>query len=149
VNWRYHPLMSNFAIADQPGLCLIVALSGTDSTGTSRGLSNVNVTISDTTNAYIADMGPNSGGYPQFSVVPRQNVPGGTPLSATTTIALTVTANDPVLGGALPPLSLTCDLQVGAPPPPHSINLNVQSSSYVTPATLPTDPGTATISNIT
>jgi hypothetical protein len=46
-----------FAIADQPGLCLIVALSGTDSTGTSRGLSNVDVTISDTTNAYIADAG--------------------------------------------------------------------------------------------
>jgi len=140
--------MSDFAIADQPGLCLIVALKGIDSTGTSRGLENVCVTISDTTNAYIADAGPNTGGYPQFYVVPRQNVPGGTALSSTVTVSLTVTANDPVLGGALPPLSLTCDLLVGAPPPAHSTVLAIQSSNYLVPTPLPTDPGTATITNI-
>jgi hypothetical protein len=138
--------MSNFQIADQPGLCQLVSLAGTDDTGTDRGLKNVIVTLADSTNAYIADAGPNGGGYPQFYIVPRQNVPGGTPLASPVTVSVSITANDPVLGGALTPLLLTADLLVQAPPPPHTTNLGVQGSTApVTPSTIPPDPGVTTI----
>lgn len=137
--------MSTFAVADQTGLVLLCSIKGNDVSGNTYTPNGVTVTLSDTTNAYLADAGPNGGGFPQFYLVPRQNVPGGTPLTSMVTVNLTVTGTDPVLGGVLPPISLSCDLQVAAPPPAHATVLNVQGSSLVTPTTLPADPGTATI----
>lgn len=142
--------MDSYTIPGTAGAALQIALVGFDSTGTSRGLANVSVTIDDTTDVYIADGGPNSGGFPTFFVVPRQNLPSGVPLTAAETRTLTINANDPVLGGALPTLTLTVTLQTPPPPPAHSTNLGVQGATTVTltAATTPADPGTATLTNL-
>jgi hypothetical protein len=119
-----------------------ISFAGQDDTSTTRGLTNTTVTISDSTNAYIADAGL---GNNTVFIVPRQNV-GGTPLTAPVTVTLTVNGKDPVLGGSLPPIAVGCDLGVEPPPPAHSTHIVVQVQNTVVLATVPPDPGTTTIS---
>lgn len=114
---------------------------GKDDTGTIRGLQNIKAVLDDTTDAYIADGG--GGGF--FYVVPRQNVSGGTPLSAQVTVNVSINADDPVLGGHLPAVSYSCDLLVPPPPPPHTTNIFLQRVDIVAAPTIPTDPGSASI----
>lgn len=135
--------MSNLQIGFGPNLVGSVALVGKDDSETIRGLSNVTVTLADSTNAYIVDAGT---GNNQFYIVPRQNLAGGTPLTAPATVTVTINGKDPVLGGSLPPIAFGADLGVEPPPPAHSTHMEVQAASTVTLATVPADPATLTIS---
>jgi len=134
--------MANFPIGFGANLVGKISLQGKDDSETIRGLTNVSVTLADATAAYIADA---ASGNNEFYIVPRQNV-GGTPLAAVTTVTVTITGNDPVLGGALPPIAFSADLQLEPPPPPHSTHIEIGASNTVTLATVPPDPGTTTIS---
>ena len=134
--------MANLQIGFGPNIVGAYALVGKDATSTIRGLTGVTVTLSDSTNAYIADA---ANGQNTFYVVPRQNV-GGTPLAAAVTVTCIINGKDPTLGGALPPLAIGTDLGVEPPPPPHTTFIAVQTANPVTLATVPADPGTLTIS---
>ena len=134
--------MANLQIAFGPNLVGAIALVGKDDSETIRGLSNVTVTLADSTNAYIADA---ANGQNTFYIVPRQNLTGGTPLTAPVTVSMTIGGKDPILGGTLPSITVACDLLVEPPPPPHSTHIEVQTQETLTLTTVPSDPGTLTI----
>ena len=133
--------MANLQIGFGPNIVGAVALVGKDDTATIRGLTGVTVTLADSTNAYIADA---KNGQNTFYIIPRQNA-GGAPLTALTTVTVTITGKDPTLGGSLPPIALGFDLGLEPPPPPHTTVMSVQTANPVTLATVPADPGTLTI----
>jgi hypothetical protein len=124
------PMSANYALKLQFG----------SNIGNSTTLTAITVTVSDTTNAYVADAGANGTCY----LCPRENF-GGTPLSALQTLTLQVNAKD-TSGNSLPVLTLTVDLDPAAPPPPVATSIVLQSGGVVALTSTPTDPGTATVS---
>lgn len=129
-------------IALQANLAGKIQVVGKDVTQTIRSITNITATISDTTDAFLVD----AGGGGLVYICPRQNGPGGTPVTSAVTVTVTINANDPVTGDALPSVSDTVTLDPAPPLPPHAVTLGIQVEGTLTLSTWPTDPGTLTVS---